>query len=265
MPAAYHFAYPPLDVTKKQSKTLDWASGYVALSYVWGPDRPSYEIEVNGQSFLVRSNLFEFLLQERKGRYAGSNHLWIDALCINQINLKECNHQVRQMLEIYKSAAFVLVWLGKRHDDVDKIFTFARDHKGKPAPEYFDQLSEKEKQTLFENLATVCKHDYWSRLWIVPEILAARDVHVSCGYWNVVSWSSLTSFVSEVWKQIRPPSGVSNETDLAYQEVIGSSDIIKFMKQRKPSAFPAPCPAVSATSIVPTIWIPLSELTTMSF
>jgi hypothetical protein len=38
---------------------------------------------------------------------------WIDALCIDQDNLKESDHQIQQMDGIYKNAFLVLTWLGK--------------------------------------------------------------------------------------------------------------------------------------------------------
>ena len=33
---------------------------HVALSYVWGIDEPSHQIEINGRPFFVRQNLFDF-------------------------------------------------------------------------------------------------------------------------------------------------------------------------------------------------------------
>jgi hypothetical protein len=38
--------------------------------------------------------------------------LWIDALCINQANIDERNHQVGQMDRIYKDAEEVVIWVG---------------------------------------------------------------------------------------------------------------------------------------------------------
>ena len=39
-------------------------------------------------------------------------YFWIDAICIQQSDVSERNHQVRMMGLIYKRAAFVLAWLG---------------------------------------------------------------------------------------------------------------------------------------------------------
>ncbi len=43
--------------------------------------------------------------------------LWVDAVCINQDDVVEKNHQVHLMKDIYGGATRVLVWLGEeRHD-----------------------------------------------------------------------------------------------------------------------------------------------------
>jgi hypothetical protein len=48
--------------------------------------------------------------------------IWVDALCIDQENLKERNFQVQQMGSIYRNAAFVFAWLGEEADDCHLTF-----------------------------------------------------------------------------------------------------------------------------------------------
>ena len=48
-----------------------------------------------------------------------SRTLWIDQICINQINLDERSAQVTIMGEIYRHANRVVVWLGPAKDDSD--------------------------------------------------------------------------------------------------------------------------------------------------
>jgi hypothetical protein len=45
--------------------------------------------------------------------------MWIDAICIDQNNPQERNHQVRQIKWIFHNAHRVLVWLGFAGDDSD--------------------------------------------------------------------------------------------------------------------------------------------------
>ncbi len=50
-----------------------------------------------------------------RGTHRADSHLpvWIDAICINQNDVLEKNHQVAMMGEVYSGAAEVLVWLGE--------------------------------------------------------------------------------------------------------------------------------------------------------
>lgn len=68
---------------------------YVALSYKWGPKQPFDNIELNGVPFSVGQSLWTFLHQMRLQDSFGT--YWIDAICINQANFEERNHQVKLM------------------------------------------------------------------------------------------------------------------------------------------------------------------------
>jgi hypothetical protein len=73
-------------------------------------------ILLNGKIFSVRQNLFDFLYMactEPKVLGLTQEKYWIDALCINQSNIPERNHQVAQMGDIFGSAQCVHVWLGE--------------------------------------------------------------------------------------------------------------------------------------------------------
>jgi hypothetical protein len=75
---------------------------------------------MNGDSLSIGENLHNFLLAYRDYQRLKSTHtdegqchaLWIDAIYIQQGDLMEKNHQVRQMGKVYKNAVSVLVWPG---------------------------------------------------------------------------------------------------------------------------------------------------------
>ena len=93
--------------------TID--ASYQCLSYRWGDARPETPIVVNGACFKVRRQLYDFLTLEQSRLAMASKpseSLWIDALCIDQTNKLERNHQVAQMGRIFSSASTVKVWLG---------------------------------------------------------------------------------------------------------------------------------------------------------
>jgi hypothetical protein len=79
----------------------------IALSYAWGENVRFADIDLNGQPFPVGQNLWHFLEEMRwSGRY---NTYWIDAICINQGDIWERNHQVQMMQQIYSNADSVSV------------------------------------------------------------------------------------------------------------------------------------------------------------
>jgi hypothetical protein len=82
-----------------------------------------------------------------------SHWLWIDALCIDQANTHERQHQVQQMGQIYAKAKEVVVWLGK------SVTTESADYWRSP-----------------DGLLSLSRATYWSRAWIVQEVLLAHRV-----------------------------------------------------------------------------------------
>ncbi|OJD40510.1 het domain protein [Diplodia corticola] len=98
---------------------------YEALSYTWGDLQDGTQtITVDGLPFVVRSNLWLFLIQLRDPYI--TRVVWTDALCINQDDIDERNHQVGLMSCIYRSATRTLIWLGpagQRSDIVMKAMS----------------------------------------------------------------------------------------------------------------------------------------------
>ncbi|KAH8806055.1 heterokaryon incompatibility protein-domain-containing protein [Xylogone sp. PMI_703] len=116
---------------------------YKALSYTWGNPFPPDQVfnpigqpfpsdiefqerafdwysedsmvQCNGELIRVGRNLFEALLQLRASGEQG--YIWIDRLCIDQLNVSERSSQVALMPKIYSNAAEVIVWLGRGGED----------------------------------------------------------------------------------------------------------------------------------------------------
>tara|TARA_R110002060_G_scaffold37273_5_gene48340 strand:+ start:236 stop:670 length:435 start_codon:yes stop_codon:yes gene_type:complete len=76
---------------------------------MWGP-HVLKTISLGGQSFPVRENLWQASFHLRLDN--SNRILWIDAICINQNDESERNHQVTQMGQIFSRASRVLAWLG---------------------------------------------------------------------------------------------------------------------------------------------------------
>lgn len=168
----------------------DGQAAYSALSYAWGLSREQKVILVNGKTLKIHSNLHEFL-DTAATHYPGVL-LWIDAICIDQNNLLERNHQVQLMNEIYSRAETVMLWLGK-HDDLLLQGFEAVSHCFSVHPVIddgqWDQFDEYfwHYESLFEQLrARLWDHIYWTRVWVVQEILLGNPrVRVLYGHHNI--------------------------------------------------------------------------------
>ncbi|RDW58643.1 hypothetical protein BP6252_13119 [Coleophoma cylindrospora] len=158
--------------------------GYQALSYTWGPPKPTAPIICNGQVLNVTMNLYEALLYLR---HRGVRRIWIDAICINQQDLKERGEQVKLMQLIYQQATSLIIWLGAGSESSDEGFRLI-DHLR-------CQVSDLYERTDFDaNLLSTCSEEgldglaellcrpWFSRVWIIQEVLAGKNrAMVYCG------------------------------------------------------------------------------------
>lgn len=92
--------------------TLDERDSYLALSYEWREEDSTEAILVDGCRFMVRPNLYDFL--ERNLDRLWHTPIFIDAICINQADVKEKQAQIALMGRVYSQATEVLAWLGTR-------------------------------------------------------------------------------------------------------------------------------------------------------
>jgi ankyrin repeat protein len=138
---------------------------YRAVSYTWGLPYPTREISLEGQSFTVRENLWQFLDAARD--YV-KDWLWVDQVCIDQSTVDERNHQVSLVAKIYAKAFEVLIWLGTEAHGSGKAMEAI--NSGVDSIHQY----ESEVQSLF-------RRPYWDRLWILQEVLMGQNILVLCG------------------------------------------------------------------------------------
>ena len=93
-----------------ETVSLDSSPVYQTLSYFWGDPKDSKPILLEDCVFDVTSNLYDAL---RRLRRANSIRvIWIDAICINQMDNDEKAQQVMLMKSIYSKCREVIMWLG---------------------------------------------------------------------------------------------------------------------------------------------------------
>lgn len=158
---------------------------YTAVSYAWGESVAAGTIRVGendnlGTDLHVADNLLRFLhVQSRM--ITEPKLFWIDAICINQSDLRERNHQVGLMKLIYTKADDVYVWLGRETDDSKLAMRFLSCGGPKPlrprGSGFYPVWTPREARALVE----LCERPYWRRMWIIQEVIHADKIRVWCG------------------------------------------------------------------------------------
>jgi hypothetical protein len=190
------FQYRPLDHSKQSIRLIKilpdlspdgmikcemWhapiQSRYQCLSYRWGsPADPRTVLikdiqstNLEERSCTVGQSLYDFLNAAR-GHAGLGDTFWIDALCIDQNNGPERNHQVTQMGNIYSQANLVVIWLG---------------NYSKPYHKYGDRYYD-------DTWDELGKNEYWTRAWIAQEFVLARNINFLIGN-TLVPYSEIRS------------------------------------------------------------------------
>jgi hypothetical protein len=124
-----------------------------------------------GKEFRISDNLYRFLKAVRQIQRSNDTEkklevgaeLWIDALCIDQTNNEERNHQVAHMGSIYSRASRVVIWLGWKSQTRVQLAIWAEQGG--------------------------IRDPYWTKAWITQEIILVRKIVVLEG-------ASLLDFVA---------------------------------------------------------------------
>jgi len=170
---------------------LDSAPVYEALSYTWGSALRSRHLRLGNGTIEMTMNLSEALCYLRNPRTP--RILWVDAVCINQNDIEERNAQVTRMNTIYQRASEVIVWLGRETDTSQAAFSFLyklQSHCYRLAEGWFIKFDKADIEGLinpagmrgWEALAALMDRPWWSRAWVLQEVVLATRVKVYCGH-----------------------------------------------------------------------------------
>ncbi|KAI0469204.1 heterokaryon incompatibility protein-domain-containing protein [Xylaria cf. heliscus] len=126
--------------------------------------------------------------------------LWVDAICINQQNAIEKSIQIRQMGTIYQSAHRVLAWIGHEennsHDAMETLHQVRRERGISPSQEL-----PLRTDTDWNNVDALLSRSWFTRVWIVQELVLGSDVLVLCGG-DEISWDDLFESIKECELQL---------------------------------------------------------------
>ena len=96
---------------------------YNAVSYCWGEEPPLERIILNGKEAMVPASAIRALRTVCHPVHGRQNlAVWIDAVCIDQTNDEEKNHQVAMMGDVYANGSETLVWLGEEDSTTESSY-----------------------------------------------------------------------------------------------------------------------------------------------
>ncbi len=193
-----------LSVKSHVFSQIEDAPSYYALSYVWGDASLLEEIVFDGFRFQVTRNLHT-ILSSFRSHSPTERFYWIDALCINQANNDEKAQQVPRMGIIYRSAHHVLAWLASNNNILFEYAEKARDfrlkHGTSHSIEEFSDAFLEDCRMLGRLLLMWCQHEmhillkkpFFTRVWIMQEVLLSRQWPLMCSGDKTVSMDALVS------------------------------------------------------------------------
>ncbi|KAI0008208.1 heterokaryon incompatibility protein-domain-containing protein, partial [Xylariaceae sp. FL0662B] len=189
---------------------------YEALSYTWGAPVFSQPIHINGILFHTTENLDSAL---RHLRLTDSKrYLWIDALCINQFDVKEKSIQVGRMFPIYKKARRVVAWNSGWTSQKSAVLSTVLENLSKSQQHSSECLPR--LRGLHEFLVGACGPPLFKRTWVRQEAFAARDLVMQFGDLQI-SWKdyeNIKDFIALIGDRldVSPPSASPDFTDAIY-------------------------------------------------
>ena len=154
---------------------------FIAISYCWGSEKPTEYLPISSRAYLkVTGTVYSIL--RHVAAVASGLPVWVDAICINQTDLKEKSTQVSMMRDIYASAKCVLVWLGNGNltqaDELTLwsylISPYNHNNTALDGIGGFGGVGD----TLF---GRVLQSSWFERAWVVQEVCFARKVFFLCG------------------------------------------------------------------------------------
>ncbi len=202
------------------STLLSEAPKFYAVSYCWGPPTKKGTIHLtnaapprdlgNDNTLSIPATLIP-LLHRIRGWPLKARTLWIDSVCLNQMDNDERTANVPKMRQVYMKAAITVSWLGLEVEGIAAAFDYASRLHTIYIHEMADQgqhvlTAEEEKEEVprvqvklgdpaLETLLHLLDRPYFERAWIMQEVIVSNEVWFMCGS-AIITWSSLlTAYV----------------------------------------------------------------------
>ncbi|KAH8911197.1 HET-domain-containing protein [Coniochaeta sp. PMI_546] len=180
---------------------LDSCPQFDAISYRWDQERELHDVLINGRIKRVSQNCKTAMSDRLHVAYGWGYrflHFWVDAVCIDQSNFQERNHQVSLMADIYKRAERTVVWLGDALDnsnfsldiragveagifEMNTILEEGRRDSAHPMGLKLDQPERyREMYEVTRRLEALLERSWFTRIWVIQEVALAKEIVVGC-------------------------------------------------------------------------------------
>jgi hypothetical protein len=165
----------------------DTPASFEAVSYRWGSGERTRIVEIDGKVLPIPASAYDILW----GRASlwRTRLMWIDAICINQDDKDDKNQQVGLMRDIYDRATRAFIWLGDATDAwLAYVFLtdmMAENGNGRSDLDVtvaqFGLKRIRDGNPKWAALKRMLENPYWSRVWIVQEIVVSRQADIFYG------------------------------------------------------------------------------------
>ncbi len=195
---------------------------YEALSYAWGGPKMTNSIHIEDKELAITANLHHALVRLR--RTGKPRVLWADGICINQKDSAEKSRQVRRMALYYQHAEQVIVYLGEAADGSEKVLSLIEKihlHLSHVPPglqisstvlEAFSLPSAEDD--VWEALGCLFLRPWWTRYWVIQEVIKGQNVNVFCGGW-ICPWDKFSNSIQAVNDHGLPFSNTADPRPMA--------------------------------------------------
>lgn len=205
---------------------LSKAPTYTAFSYCWGDPTDQTPVFCNGKLLYVPSSLWRLLSwhipRESKNAYSQYDAskpentqkpavFWADAICINQHDTLEKNHQIPLMRTIYQNAMEVIAYAGESDSALGagvSMDPIAQARHGNRSVGTVD----------WEAVKRFVSQPLFRRCWVIQEIILSRDITFCYGTMRILMSRIHDCTLALLENHVRPVNSILGDTYVAGQE-----------------------------------------------
>lgn len=197
---------------------------YTALSYAWDNNNGNNGLSISipcNRNMITLSR--ELLAAFRAFRKCPDLHnpvwIWVDSICINQDDDTEKATQIGMMDQIYKSAEIVTIWTGtgetETQESLSTLYNFAINIARCTPFRPVDNVTALSGDPQWKALDPFFCRRWFTRSWVVQEVLLARKVRLVCGT-TWIDWETMTGFYLSCLEESQSNTVALRRNELGY-------------------------------------------------